>query len=373
MLHLPGPSGLARRYSRDYREAAKRFIDAAGRLGDTSMLQSIAHTSKGPGGEPLAVDYAWLGDPQASRVLVTQSAVHGVEGFAGSAIQVDHLLGLPEQGLPQDVAVLHIHALNPHGFAWCRRVNEDGVDLNRNFVDFSRPLPGNRDYEELRHLLVPDNMNRWAECGEALSQYEEQWGTTRFERAVSGGQYADPAGLFYGGSAPSWSRRTLEALFLELELGKRQFLAVLDLHTGLGPYGYGELICDHPPQSRGVDLARSWYGDNVTEPALGTSASVPKQGLIDYAWQAAFGDNVCFLTLEFGSYPFVQLMDALRRDHALHAGAVFDGTGQEHGEVRQSMIRHFYPRAADWQQAVLFRARQVIDMALEGLSTEKHG
>jgi len=30
-------------------------------------------------------------------------------------------------------------AVNPHGFAWLRRVNEDNVDLNRNFIDFPQP------------------------------------------------------------------------------------------------------------------------------------------------------------------------------------------------------------------------------------------
>ena len=76
-------------------------------------------------------------------LLVTISATHGVEGFCGSGAQVDWLtLGGPEQ-LPAGVAALMVHAINPHGFAWLRRVTEEGVDLNRNFVDFTAPLPEN--------------------------------------------------------------------------------------------------------------------------------------------------------------------------------------------------------------------------------------
>ena len=162
----------------------------------------------------------------------------------------------------------------------------------------------------------------------------------------------------------------LEQLFIELELGKRERIAVLDLHTGLGPFGYGELICDHPPGSQGVAIARRWYGDNVAEPALGTSNSVPKHGLVDYAWQQAFGDRVCFLTLEFGSHSFTHLMDVLRRDHALRASP---GSSLDPGRIeqaRQAMQAHFYPNATDWQESVIFRSRQVMNMAMKGLSAE---
>ena len=68
----------------------------------------------------------------------------GVEGFAGSAIQIQFLkerIGGPE--LPRSFGVLLIHALNPYGFAHLRRANECNVDLNRNFVDFAQPLPEN--------------------------------------------------------------------------------------------------------------------------------------------------------------------------------------------------------------------------------------
>jgi hypothetical protein len=370
MTQLPDASGLAQRFSSHYTQARDRFCLAVDELVNNCQRVSIPHPGAGPQGEVLSLDYAWLGDRNASRLMVTQSAVHGVEGFAGSAIQVDHLKGFSQSSLPEDMAILHIHAVNPHGFAWCRRVNEDGVDLNRNFVDFSCPLPSNPDYDEVRGLLIPENIEQWEMTSRRLADYEQSWGATRFQRAVSGGQYTDPIGLFYGGTGPSWSRQVLERLFLDLELAKRERIAVLDLHTGLGPFGYGELICDHPPGSLGVEIARRWYGDNVAEPALGTSNSVPKHGLIDYAWQQAFGDNVCFLTLEFGSYPFGNLMDVLRRDHALRALAESSLDPGRIEQARLAMEKHFYPRALDWQEAVIFRSRQVISMALKGLAAE---
>jgi hypothetical protein len=72
-------------------------------------------------------------------VLVTISATHGIEGFCGSGAQTAWYATGAWREIPPDVAQLHLHAVNPHGFAWLRRVNEDNVDLNRNFVDHIRP------------------------------------------------------------------------------------------------------------------------------------------------------------------------------------------------------------------------------------------
>ena len=57
--------------------------------------------------------------------------------------------------LPEGLAHLAIHAINPYGFAWLRRVTEDNVDLNRNFVDFSEALPVNPGYEDLATAICP--------------------------------------------------------------------------------------------------------------------------------------------------------------------------------------------------------------------------
>jgi hypothetical protein len=59
-----------------------------------------------------------------------------------------------DQGsLPDDVAVLMIHLINPWGTAWIRRVNEDNIDLNRNYLDLHRQPPHNEHYEALQRNL----------------------------------------------------------------------------------------------------------------------------------------------------------------------------------------------------------------------------
>lgn len=140
-------------FSATYAEAREKFVAAANRSG--GQMASIQHPEPGPNGCALTTDVAGFGPRNAERVLVLLSATHGVEGFAGSGAQVDWLTRDEAANLPAGVSVLLIHAPNPYGFAWLRRVTHENVDLNRNWIDFSQPLPDNSGYEELAGRSVP--------------------------------------------------------------------------------------------------------------------------------------------------------------------------------------------------------------------------
>ena len=362
---LLSPDCLEACFSADYAEAYSRFRHACDRH-EHSRYTEFVYREKGPANEKLVTAVCWLGKPNARQILVLQSATHGVEGFAGSAIQIDCLDWLFESKLDDDLAILFIHALNPYGFAWLRRVNESGIDLNRNFIDFNKPLPVNTAYAELADALLPAKQTDIAVANEHLQSLRNAWGQVAFEQVVTAGQYAFADGLFYGGPAPSQSRLYLEQIIAEFKLTTCQRVAVIDIHTGLGPFGYGELICDHPPGSLAVIWAKQVYGQSVTEPALGNSSSGPKQGLVDYAWQASLDERVCFITLELGTYPVEQMFEVLRQDHMLHRQP-FKWNDAQVQKVKQALRKHFYPAAADWQEMILLRGRQVIRQAMQGL------
>jgi hypothetical protein len=316
-----------------------------------------------PEGEVLFTDAAWIGPEDAAKVVVLIGGTHGIEGFAGSAIEIDALRLLTGRHitLPVNTALLMVHALTPWGYAWLRRCDADGVDLNRNVVDFSRPLPENSGYEALKpSLFLADKQQRM----QAFAEFEQIHGREALEKAISAGQYSDPAGPFYGGKAPAHGRLVVEDLISKYALQQRD-LAVIDLHTGLGSFGYGEIICDHQPDSPATTVARQCYGDSVTLPLLGTSSSVPKLGLLDYAWHAIMNERSCYITLEFGTYRTDQLFEVLLRDHQLWAQNGNDLARHEHSQL---MRQHFCPNDKAWKEMILFRARQVISQALRGLS-----
>lgn len=352
-------------FSPDYARARKAFLAAAEQAG--AILSSYAHPLRGPQAEALATDVAWLGASDAPTVLVLISATHGVEGFCGSAVQIDFLKHCAT--LPEGIALLLVHAINPYGFAWLRRVTEDGIDLNRNYVDFSHLLPLNEGYGALADAIVPASLDleTVAGCDARLAAYLDQHGREAYERALSGGQYDYPNGLFYGGCRPSWSRLTSERIIADFKLSQRQRVALIDLHTGIGPFGYGEAICDHPPGSIGVAIARQWYGDRLTEPALGTSISVAKHGLSDYGWMHLIGEPLVFIALEFGTYRFENMMQVLRADHWLHALGDVEWDDAQSRAIKAAIRNHFYPDTIQWQQMVLSQSRHCIAVAVAGL------
>ena len=349
-----------------YHQARQQFLHCANQVPRLLFCDAHEIPAQAPDGSALYTDCAWIGSDGASKVLVLMSATHGVEGFAGSAIQADFLQQLSRGtwALPDDTAVLVVHALNPWGMAWLRRCDQQGIDLNRNFVDFNAALPDNPGYHQLRDCLMHDDEQlRQAQ----LQRYGHEHGQAALEIAISGGQHEDPAGPFFGGTGPAFARQLVESLINDYVLGNRR-LAVIDLHTGLGPYGYGEVICDHAPASAGAATAQQWYGDSVTLPLAGTSSSVPKTGLLDFAWHRIMDQRSCFVTLEFGTYSVDALFDCLLADHRLHAHQDVDWRAPQTGVVKQRMLHHFCPDDQQWRELVLLRARQVIRLALEGLT-----
>nr|ADQ39290.1 hypothetical protein nle12_1 [uncultured bacterium] len=95
---LDNNSSVASSYfAADYQSVREKVVSAG--KGSGALLEHIQHPLSGPDGRPLYTDALLLGDPEADRILVLVSGTHGVEGFAGSAIQI----GLLEQGYQNEL------------------------------------------------------------------------------------------------------------------------------------------------------------------------------------------------------------------------------------------------------------------------------
>ena len=357
----------SRHFSNDYAEARGRFLEASRRAG--AAVESHENPTRGPGGEALFADVAWLGAAEAERVLVKPSATHGVEGFCGSGVQCGWLEAGLHRDLPDGIALLQIHAINPYGFAWLRRVTEDNVDLNRNFVDHGAPYPVNEGYEALKEAICPPEWNDAvvAETGAILDAYAGAKGPRALQKAISGGQYSHPQGIFYGGSRPTWSHRLLKRVFRDRLAAARQ-VAVIDYHTGLGPHGHGERICIHEPGSEGLARARRWFGDDVTSPALGDSASVEIFGFNVMGMEDALPGPTALtaVALEYGTIPSPEVRLALRADNWLHAHGRPDSA--QGRAIKEQIRAAFFPDEDAWKEMVWERALETQRQALEGLA-----
>lgn len=356
-------------FADNYARARVLFLEGAATAG--MAIHSHNHPLTGAQGETLAMDIAVDGAPDAKRLLIVSSACHGVEGFCGSGVQVFamHDAEWRTHAKAAGVTVLYIHALNPHGFSHLRRVTHDNVDLNRNFHDFTRPLPENTAYRDLHSALLPDQWPPSEEVEEQIARYIERHGISAYQAAVSQGQYSHPDGLFFGGHAATWSNQTLRHV-LRQHARQARNIAWIDVHTGLGPQGVGERIFACRDDAQALTRARAWWGGDGQTPITsiydGTSTSARLSGLM---WCSVYEEcpqaEYTGIALEYGTVPLLEVLNALRGDHWLHRHA--ETPPALSAKIRQRVKDAFYIDRDDWRAQVIAQARQALFQSVDGL------
>lgn len=358
-MRVTRPSPL----SDSYLAARTSFIDAAGAAG--ADMASFAHPSRGLHDEDLSIDVARLGPPDAEDVVVIVSGTHGVEGYCGSAVQSRWLREHAAQR-PSHVTVVMIHALNPFGFSWVKRTNEDNVDLNRNFIDWSEARPHTPGYDAIADLLVPAEWTQEErDRTEALLlEWFVSMSPEDAQQIVSGGQYGRVDGVFYGGTEPVWSHRWLRSWCTE-HLADARRVAIIDIHTGLGPWGHGELISASSPGSDEFERAARWWGEITSMGDDSVSALISGdwlQAAPSWAPQA----EVTPIAIEYGTVDTIAVLQALRADAWLHVHGDAATTPWA-DEVRAQVRAAFADDDPAWFDAVWPRACQVIEQTFAAL------
>ena len=357
-------------FSQTYTEARAKFGAAADAAG--LDVHSQAHPMRGHDDEALAMDVVRDGPADATALLLLTSACHGVEGFCGSGVQIALLQDAAFRAAARQagVAVLYVHALNPYGFSWWRRTTHENVDLNRNFQDFSQPLPHNAAYDELAHLIVPASWPPAPEVQQAVADHIAKHGERAWQTAVTSGQYQYPEGVFFGGHNPSWSRQALHHV-LQGQGQRCSRLGWIDFHTGLGPSGVGERIFAYKDDAAALARARAWWGgpqgQGLTSIYDGSSTSALLTGLM---WNAAEMDcpqaEYTGIALEFGTVPVAEALDALRGDQWAENHPEL--AAPQRAAIRRRVRDAFYIDTDAWKQQVLRQGVDAAFQALDGLA-----
>lgn len=330
----------------DYAAARGRFLDLAG--AHWARLDSYALAAHGPGDEALVTDIAWLGPSAASRVLVVQSGVHGVEAFAGSAVQCELLArGVAAAA---DTALVMVHVVNPYGMAWRRRVNDANVDLNRNCLGPGEVYAGAAPaYRRLNSLINPPSPPRRDFFVPRVLAQVVRHGFEPLKQALALGQYEYPMGLFYGGAALQPEVCNLKQ-WLVARLGDVEQIVVVDLHTGLGRFGACSVFPGLPLES-GVarELAARLGPMRMAAVDNGGSGYAIKGGLVNLYRQACRGARLVYLTVEFGTWPMLKVLHALREENR----AYFHGSGTRNHGAGKRLMRVLCPESERWRTCVV--------------------
>jgi hypothetical protein len=350
------------------------------------------------------MDVARLGDPDPERVVIISSGLHGVEGYFGSAIQ---LAWLRLRGMrwspPARTGLVIVHALNPFGFAWRRRWNENNVDLNRNFLDdrgFLQSDPKYREsraaYSRLSGFLNPASppspwepyrikailqvlLSGYAarrRCLDVGGAAPSRWdlpticdlGLRELQKTLPVGQYEYPTGLFYGGSEPEETVQVVRRVLPEWVNGADDVVHV-DFHSGLGAYGaYRLLLVDEEGSEQERRVSRH-FGPDVVEASDGRTA-YDARGLMarELRDRLPIGHYLC-LTAEFGTYSGARVLGALRAENRAYWYGR-PGTASYRWAKRQVM-EVFCPSSLRWREPVVASGLVIIDRALTSVWGER--
>lgn len=330
-------------FSTDYLTARERFRRAAGSAG--ADLTALPLAARGPEGHQLTIDIACFGVQPARRVLLHTSGLHGVEAFAGSAVQLAALAQLPAP--PAQCALVLVHTLNPYGMAWLRRVNENNVDLNRNFLRENEHFEvGSPIYDRLDALLNPPSPPANDFFRLRLAALALRYGPRSLTQAIAQGQYGYPQGLFYGGNALQ-PGPAVYLDWLSRRLQETDYLMAVDLHTGLGEWGQAVQFMEHgvgatPARDLSIQLKPF-----VIEPARDAARPYRTRGGMGGALPRALPrSRIDFILQEIGTDGPLAVLRALRNENRWHHyGARSSGES-----VKRALLESFCPASTTWRR-----------------------
>lgn len=356
-------------YAASFLDARAKFLASAKTSGGIVETISNPH-AQGPDNEELSADIAYFGASGADTFLVMLAGTHGSEGYAASPILIALMQSGLLQALPSGIAVLLVHAINPYGFAHTSRTNENNVDLNRNFIDFSKSIPPNPGYSELHPYLCPPDRSEagMADAQTQIDKWIEANGHGAFMSSVFNGQYEEPKGVMFGGRQREWSNHMLEWV-ARTYLGQARKIAFIDWHTGLGTYGNPFFLCFNDYRSAEWERCCAWWGRDQIENLGGfDGADRPRysglvfQGMQRFCSQAEFAGAV----IEFGTTPPEATIRGLQLDNCLRFA------GDSLNDVRRAALQaeimeSFCPLDPVWRVQVVEKALAIIGSALNGL------
>ena len=350
-------------FSGSYEAARRRFGEAA--RAAAAPLERHPLAGRGPGGCELTVDVALVGARNPRRAVVVSSGLHGVEGFFGSAVQLAWLRRLRDAGatVPGGTLVVLLHALNPFGFAWRRRTNEDNVDLNRNFLADGETYAGTPDrYDGLHRLLNPGTPPPRLDGFRLRAAWAvHRHGLSVLQNAVATGQYEHSEGLFFGGREATALTRLIQERFWSWTRAAEEVVH-LDLHTGLGAYADYRLLIE-PPHVPDLGWYRSRFDAGRVVP-VGDDTPYAARGVMG-AWLARHPGprEYRFACLEFGTYSPLRVLAALRAENGAHHHLTPGAAA--YGRAKRELVECFCPASGLWRRKALGRALEVIGQAVE--------
>ncbi|MCG3417780.1 M14 family metallopeptidase [Oceanobacillus jordanicus] len=310
---------------------------------------------------------------EKDKIALLSSGEHGIEGYAGAACIHMFVEECIEHIEPETTGICLVHAINPWGMRNFRRVTENNIDLNRNYIEEEGPLPidVNKKYEKEKELFLPngkikDITEEQNRLFKTLTKALAKEGYANMKHAKSMGQYEFERGVYYGGKALEESAKYVRSLQVDL-LEQYNHIVHMDWHTALGPSN--ELTMVVPPdEEQDLEEIQSRY---------------PLKNIMKFSDKKVVGDsNQHFYTLQKKNYPDTKLFSALFEfgtfgddkkaelrelmTIVLENQLYWEGAEKESNRnyILNEFQEMFYPQDEVWRSDVIKEARIAVKVVL---------
>ncbi|XXM72720.1 M14 family metallopeptidase [Lysinibacillus sphaericus] len=314
------------------------------------------------------------------QVLFFTSGEHGIEGYAGAAMI--HLF--TEEYLdrvdPETTGICFIHALNPWGMRNFRRVNENNVDLNRNYLYNRSSVPEdvNKYYERESELFLPDGkikdltkekMKLQAQLVKALAEE----GYSAIKEAKGMGQFQFERGVYFGGEKEEETAVFLKKIQNKL-LSDYGRVIHMDWHTALGPSNEITMVVSSEDKREEEELKAKFDLRNIqkfTPKKVKGDSTNHFHKLKNEQYPSTYLFSALFEFGTFGTGKKAELREFMTI--VLENRLYWDGAEKQDDRkwILSEFREMFYPLSDEWKKSVLDEGRLGMEAVLgeEGILT----
>lgn len=365
-----------RYYSITYEESRQQFIDSL-KFVRQYYPQTDLYTHTLTTDPNLHIDWIIAQPPKKERLFILTSGEHGIEGYTGAAMQQLFLHEYLTKIDHHTAGVVLVHAINPYGMKYHRKVNGQNVDLNRNFAEEPEGFDPafNPAARRMESLVYP-------RCAVNAGLVKRNWfllrvlwaalilGRRVFMAGSLMGQYCYPDGIYYGSTGQVEETQVLLALYRGLFADYPQVLH-LDMHTGYGPRYQMSLVNSPRQPASSLELSARYHYPLVQKADPEEFYSLHGD-MVDYLYQVAaefphlqkFYSAAC----EFGTYG-----DSLAAGIRSLRTMVFEMQARRFGTsthgslawVEEQFNELYYPAEIEWRE----KAANDMRMAFDGILT----
>lgn len=365
---------LSIQFPQNYVVARERFRTKAanlkGRFPNSELgFYKVASTVD----KDLTTDHFFIPQPGSKKLLIVTSGIHGAEAYAGHSVQMLLMEKILNSKTAPKFNILFIHALNPYGFKYFRRTNENNVDLNRNFATAEEFKSINNEYEKLKTLFQPEHVASGYSLSRIGFYAQTAWvNITQGKKAILGairGQYQHPKGIFYGGTETQAEIKALKKL-IKTYADRFNDLYLVDLHTGFGEknklHFFGSEQNDDAKQ---LEVRAKIFADYKIDTGNDKDFYKTTGDFNDWFLHEYTKKRTVAMTYEFGTMDSQTLIGGLRSLWM----TVLDNQGHQNGylskeDAKQSLKdfeKLFNPQSEEWQKAILNGGNEAFDKTLK--------